>query len=87
MEEAVSESHTWAGDRDAQPWAQREETLSLFYSWSCPVRRAVSFYHLKDWDRGLGKLMLWVSSLALTWLSEGHDCMTVSLRRVQKSGS
>lgn len=36
MEEAVSESHTWAADRDAQPWEQMEETFSfLFLELSC----------------------------------------------------
>lgn len=63
----ASESHTWEGDRDTKYWAQMEETLFSIIGglqgW--PVSGAVSYYHLKDWNRGFGELMLYGS---LSWL-------------------
>lgn len=68
-------------------FGNRWRKFFFFYFWSCFVRRVVLFYYFKDWDRGFGKFMLWVFFLVLIWFFEGYDCMIVSLRRVQKSGS
>lgn len=64
----ASETHTWKGDKDThRAWQQMEETLfstiRSLQSW--PVSRAVSYYHLKDWNRSFEELRLCGS---LPWL-------------------
>lgn len=64
----ASESHTWKGDKDTHRAGQQMEetlfpTIRGLQSW--PVSSAVSYYHLKDWNRSFEELMPCGS---LSWL-------------------